>query len=168
VKLRHLEAWTEARRAHAAQYTQLLRDQGIQLPIEMPYARHVYHLYTIRTPQRDALQEALRAREIQAGIHYPVPVHLQPAYADLGYAAGDFPQTEQAAREVLLAQASDWAFLMTTGTAVPYAHRRFKLHVDRFHRLHDQVRAGRVDENLLREYEGKDTIFQEIDYRVFA
>jgi len=74
----------------------------------------------------------------------------------------------QAAREVLLAQASDWAFLMTTGTAVPYAHRRFKLHVDRFHRLHDQVRAGRVDENLLREYEGKDTIFQEIDYRVFA
>jgi len=101
VKLRHLEAWTEARRAHAAQYTQLLRDQGIQLPIEMPYARHVYHLYTIRTPQRDALQEALRAREIQAGIHYPVPVHLQPAYADLGYAAGDFPQTEQAAREVL-------------------------------------------------------------------
>lgn len=74
----------------------------------------------------------------------------------------------QAAREVLLAQSSDWAFIMTTGAAIPYAHRRFKLHIERFTRLWEQVREGRIDEAFLADCEGKDSAFQEIDYRIFA
>ncbi|HEU5453049.1 MAG TPA: DegT/DnrJ/EryC1/StrS family aminotransferase [Terriglobales bacterium] len=101
VKLRHLESWTEARRAKARRYDELLAGADLQLPREMPYARHVYHTYTIRSADRDALQKSLAAQQIQTGIHYPVPVHLQPAYADLGYGKGSFPQAEQAAREVL-------------------------------------------------------------------
>lgn len=101
VKLRHLGKWTEARRAHAARYGKLLEGCGVRLPQVMPYARHVYTVYTIRTSDRDALRAELRQRDIQTGIHYPVPVHLQPAYADLGYGRGTFPVAEQAAAEVL-------------------------------------------------------------------
>jgi dTDP-4-amino-4,6-dideoxygalactose transaminase len=101
VKLRHLDSWTEARRANAARYNQLLLESDVITPCEMPYAHHVYHVYVVRTPHRQSLQQALLNHEIQTGIHYPIPVHLQPAYADLGYAAGDFPCAEQAAREVL-------------------------------------------------------------------
>jgi dTDP-4-amino-4,6-dideoxygalactose transaminase len=101
VKLRHLETWTAARRAHAARYTRLLDGGSLQLPAEMPYARHVYHVYAVRTAQRASLQQALNDAGIQTGIHYPIPVHLLPAYADLGYGAGDFPCAEQAANEVL-------------------------------------------------------------------
>jgi len=67
----------------------------------MPHARHVYHIYAVRTPERQKWQEALQARGIQTGIHYPIPVHLLPAYADLGYKAGQFPHSELAAAEVL-------------------------------------------------------------------
>jgi dTDP-4-amino-4,6-dideoxygalactose transaminase len=67
----------------------------------MPYARHVYHVYAIRSSKRDALQKSLQAKEIQTNIHYPIPVHLQKAYADLEYRDGDFPESEQAADEVL-------------------------------------------------------------------
>lgn len=101
VKLRHLEAWTEARRAAAVRYDHLLADSGITTPHAMPGNRHVYHVYAVRTTQRQAWQEALQAQEIQTGIHYPIPVHLLPAYADLGYEAGDFPHAERAADEVL-------------------------------------------------------------------
>jgi dTDP-4-amino-4,6-dideoxygalactose transaminase len=101
VKLRHLEEWTQARRARAATYRTLLAESELQLPEEMPYARHVYHVFAVRTPQRDELQRALLAHGVQTGIHYPVPVHLQPAYADLGYNKGDFPCAERAANEVL-------------------------------------------------------------------
>jgi dTDP-4-amino-4,6-dideoxygalactose transaminase len=101
VKLRHLEQWTEARRAKARRYHELLAAADLQLPREMPFARHVYHVYTVRSGERDALQQALTAQQIQTGIHYPVPVHLQPAYSDLGYGAGSLPQAEKAAREVL-------------------------------------------------------------------
>jgi dTDP-4-amino-4,6-dideoxygalactose transaminase len=101
VKLRHLEAWTEARRTHADAYRQGLQAGGLQPPEEMPYARHVYHVFTVRSCQRDLLQEKLTAKGIQTGIHYPVPVHLQKAYSDLGYGAGDFPDSETAAKEVL-------------------------------------------------------------------
>jgi len=86
VKLRHLEQWTEARRAAVARYNQLLADSGVERPREMPWARHVYHTYTLRSQDRNGLQAALQAEGIQTGVHYPVPVHLQPAYADLGYA----------------------------------------------------------------------------------
>jgi dTDP-4-amino-4,6-dideoxygalactose transaminase len=101
VKLRHLEKWTEARRAHAARYGELLAGCGVRLPQAMPYARHVYHVYTIRSANRDSLRATLQQSEIQTGVHYPVPVHLQPAYANLGYARGSFPAAEQAAAEVL-------------------------------------------------------------------
>jgi dTDP-4-amino-4,6-dideoxygalactose transaminase/acetyltransferase-like isoleucine patch superfamily enzyme len=101
VKLHHLEAWTEARRAHAALYNKLLADSGVQTPAEMSYARHVYHIYAIRTSRRDHLLRTLHSQGIQAGIHYPIPVHLQEAYADLGYRLGSFPHSEQAAGEVL-------------------------------------------------------------------
>lgn len=101
VKLRHLEAWTEARRAAAARYDKLLAGSGVSLPAAMPDARHVYHIYAIRTQQRTAWQQALQAQGIQTGIHYPIPVHLLPAYADLGYKAGQFPHSEKAAAEVL-------------------------------------------------------------------
>ena len=67
----------------------------------MPYARHVYHVYSIRSADRDTLRAALQQREIQTGVHYPVPIHLQPAYADLGRTRGAFPMAEQAAAEVL-------------------------------------------------------------------
>jgi dTDP-4-amino-4,6-dideoxygalactose transaminase len=101
VKLRHLDSWTEARRAIVNKYNQLLADSGMELPTQMPWARHVYHAYTVRTKERGVVQAALEKEGIQTGIHYPVPVHLQPAYADLGYARGAFPHSEKAADEVL-------------------------------------------------------------------
>ena len=67
----------------------------------MPYARHVYHVYNVRSADRDSLRAELLRREIHTGIHYPMPVHLQPAHADLGYARGAFPVAEQACAEVL-------------------------------------------------------------------
>jgi dTDP-4-amino-4,6-dideoxygalactose transaminase len=101
VKLRHLDAWTEARRQHAALYNHLLVDADVQTPTEMPYVRHVYHVYGVRTPARDKLQEALQSKGIQTGIHYPIPVHLQKAYEEFGYKAGDLPVTEKASAELL-------------------------------------------------------------------
>lgn len=100
VKLRHLDDWTEGRRAHARRYDQLLAGV-VRTPVELPYARHVYHVYVIRSDERESLARALEAEGIHTGVHYPVPVHLQPAWADLGYAPGSFPVSEQAAREVL-------------------------------------------------------------------
>jgi dTDP-4-amino-4,6-dideoxygalactose transaminase len=101
VKLRHLDQWTEARRAVVRQYNELLLDSGVETPVEMPWARHVYHVYTLRVEDRDGLHAALQADGIQTGIHYPVPAHLQPAYADLGYGRGAFPRSEKAAEHVL-------------------------------------------------------------------
>jgi dTDP-4-amino-4,6-dideoxygalactose transaminase len=101
VKLRHLETWTEARRAVAARYDELLSTAGVARPACRDGVRHVRHVYAVRSPRRQAWQEALLAQGIQTGIHYPVPVHLQPAFAELGYGAGDFPHAEAAAREVL-------------------------------------------------------------------
>jgi len=101
VKLHHLETWTEARRAHATRYNALLSGSTVDTPTDMPYARHVYHVYAVRTSQRDVLQQSLHAQGIQTGIHYPIPIHLQAAYADLGYQSGSFPYSEQLARHVL-------------------------------------------------------------------
>lgn len=101
VKLRHLEAWTEARRSAAVRYDRLLAGSGVPTPEAMPYARHVYHIYAIRTLHRQAWQQALQEQGIQTGIHYPTPVHMLPAYADLGYKKGQFPHSEKAASEVL-------------------------------------------------------------------
>jgi dTDP-4-amino-4,6-dideoxygalactose transaminase len=101
VKLRHLDRWTEARREVVRQYDELLSDSGVETPTEMPWGRHVYHVYTLRTDDRDGLQAFLQAEGIQTSIHYPVPAHLQPAYADLGYGRGAFLRSERAAEQVL-------------------------------------------------------------------
>jgi dTDP-4-amino-4,6-dideoxygalactose transaminase len=101
VKLRHLEDWTEARRAAAARYDELLAGSGVPTPAARSDVRHVYHLYVVRTERRQDWQDALHQRGIQTAIHYPTPVHLLPAFADLGHRAGEFPHAERAAREVL-------------------------------------------------------------------
>ncbi len=101
VKLRHLETWTEKRRRVATWYAEALDREIVRLPEARPECRHVYHVYVVRTDDRERLREALAKHGIQTGIHYPIPVHLQPAHADLGYGAGDFPHAEAAAREVL-------------------------------------------------------------------
>lgn len=101
VKLEHLPAWNARRRAHADCYTELLSNLDVVTPYEPPHIKGVYHLYVIRVRQRDALVEYLKSQNIEAGIHYPVPLHLQPVYRELGYQRGDFPITEQAASEIL-------------------------------------------------------------------
>jgi dTDP-4-amino-4,6-dideoxygalactose transaminase len=101
VKLRYLDQWTDARRTHAAQYDALLADSGLKTPVAMPYGHHVYHVYVLRVSQREALQQKLNEQGIQTGIHYPIPVHLQKAFADLGHHKGDFPESELVAAEVL-------------------------------------------------------------------
>jgi dTDP-4-amino-4,6-dideoxygalactose transaminase len=100
VKLRHLDEWTEARRGHARRYDELLFNV-VQTPIEMPYARHVYHVYVVRTGVRERLERVLAEAGIQTVVHYPVPVHLQPAWSDLDYGPGSFPVAERAAGQVL-------------------------------------------------------------------
>jgi dTDP-4-amino-4,6-dideoxygalactose transaminase len=101
VKLRHLAAWTERRRAIARRYIEGLAGCGIGLPAEQPYARAVYHLFVIRHPRRDALMKALQERGIGTLIHYPFPLHLMPAFASLGGRAGELPVAERAAGEIL-------------------------------------------------------------------
>jgi len=101
VKLKHLDAWNAARRRHSQGYGELLADGPVVLPTEADYAESVYHLYVVRASDRDRLQRSLDERGISTGIHYPVPVHLQPAYRDLGYERGSFPVTEECAGQIL-------------------------------------------------------------------
>jgi dTDP-4-amino-4,6-dideoxygalactose transaminase len=101
VKLRYLDAWTEARRAHAVRYEELLRDSGIKLPAELAYARHVRHVYALMSPYRDEIQRELQSRQIGCAIHYPFAIYESEAHADLGYKHGDFPISERAGREQL-------------------------------------------------------------------
>jgi len=102
VKLRHLSRWQRARRSNAAEYTRLFSQvPGVMPPIEPEGCEHVFHQYTIRIEQRDALQRHLAARKIGCAVYYPCPLHLQPLYASLGHRAGDFPHSERAAQEVL-------------------------------------------------------------------
>ncbi len=101
VKLRHLDEWNAARRGLARQYNALLAGSGVTTPSEMPYASHVYHLYVIATQGRDGLRAYLSQRGVGTGIHYPVPVHLQPGYSDLGSGPGSFPVAERLAGRIL-------------------------------------------------------------------
>lgn len=101
VGLRHLEAWTERRRALAALYLRELEGAAVALPREQPYATANYHLFVVRHPRRDALAAALRERGVGTLVHYPVPLHLQKAFAALGGKTGDFPVAEAAAGEIL-------------------------------------------------------------------
>jgi dTDP-4-amino-4,6-dideoxygalactose transaminase len=101
VKLPHLEGWIDARRGHARLYGELLGEADLVLPVEVPPATHCYHLYVVRSPDRDGLRQHLEDHGIGTGIHYPMPIHYQPAYRALGYSEGDFPQAERASREIL-------------------------------------------------------------------
>ena len=101
VKLPHLPAWTEARRKLARRYDENLRQIGMQGPQPGPAGEHVYHVYAIRVPDRDRVRKELADAGVSTSIHYPIPVHLQPAYEGLGYHRGDFPETEQFAAETL-------------------------------------------------------------------
>jgi dTDP-4-amino-4,6-dideoxygalactose transaminase len=101
VKLRRLSEWNQRRREAAALYGSLLDPDLCRVPVVMPFAEHVFHVYAVRLKQRDTIQRALHAKHIQAGIHYPIPVHLQKGYADPAYPPGSFPEAERAAREVL-------------------------------------------------------------------
>jgi len=101
VKLRHLEGWTAARRRLAERYQERLGNLGLEVAREADGRRHVYHIFSIFHPDRDALQEHLGSTGIQTGKHYPVPVHLQQAYGSLGHKPGDFPVAEKVAAEQL-------------------------------------------------------------------
>ena len=111
VKLKHLEDWTNGRRRVAAKYKELLKDvEEIKLPKEMDYAKHVYHLFVIqvrgqesevRSQGRDELQKFLNDNGIATGLHYPIPLHLQPCFEHLGYKKGDFPVAEELAEQGL-------------------------------------------------------------------
>jgi dTDP-4-amino-4,6-dideoxygalactose transaminase len=101
-KLPHLEGWNALRRERAAEYNRLLANEtGVVLPFESEGSRGVYHLYVVRVPERDALMEHLKQAGIGTGIHYPIPLHLQKAYAHMSYGEGAFAVTEQAAGEIL-------------------------------------------------------------------
>jgi dTDP-4-amino-4,6-dideoxygalactose transaminase len=98
VKMRHVEAWTEARRKVARLYEKALAGiPGIVLPVERPGRRHVWHVYGIRVEaaRRDQIAKAMGEAGIATNLHYPIPVHLQPCFAELGYGPGDFPISEQ-------------------------------------------------------------------------
>lgn len=104
VKLRYLDEWTSARREVAAWYAEELAGiRDIELPVELPGRRHVWHVYSIRMPaaRRDAIFEELKRRGIGVALHYPTPLHLQPCFAELGHGPGSFPVAEQVAASVL-------------------------------------------------------------------
>jgi dTDP-4-amino-4,6-dideoxygalactose transaminase len=99
-KLPHLPRWTDLRRAHASFYNETL-SASVEKPVEGENAKHVYYMYVIRTTERDELMQYLKAKGIQCGVHYPVPLHVQPAYAHLGLTRGNFPIAEKLAEEIL-------------------------------------------------------------------
>jgi dTDP-4-amino-4,6-dideoxygalactose transaminase len=108
VKLPRLDAWSEARRERAARYTRLLREAGLEEFLTAPYVRedvrHIFHQYVVRVrppASRDRLAEHLKRHGVGTKVYYPVPLHLQPCFADLGHRPGDFPESERAARETL-------------------------------------------------------------------
>jgi dTDP-4-amino-4,6-dideoxygalactose transaminase len=102
VKLRHLDQWNAERRRAASGYGERLAGlSAVRTPRVAPWAEHVFHLYVIRVAERDRVLRGLREAGIEAGIHYPVPLHLQPAYRYLGYGSGDFPVTEEMANSIL-------------------------------------------------------------------
>lgn len=122
VKLRYLDQWNALRRQWAGLLNELLADSGAALPVTRPENEHVFHLYVVQVEERSAVQEFLKQRNIATGIHYPLPIHLQPAYAELGYKQGDFPVTEAAAKRIL----SLPMFAELTESEVRYIAEMFK------------------------------------------
>ena len=133
VKFRHLEAMAQARRRNADRYRQLFRQAGLEklivLPVQPEGLHHVYNQFVIRTPQRDQLREHLRNCGIPTEIYYPFPLHLQPAFAGLGYRPGEFPESEEASRQVLALpvfpqMTEEQQKMVVDGTADFFAERR--------------------------------------------
>jgi dTDP-4-amino-4,6-dideoxygalactose transaminase len=106
VKLRHLAKWTAGRQGRAARYRELFEAAKVAEFVKVPITpsteyEHVFNQFTIRAPRRDELREYLRGRGIPSDVYYPIPLHLQPAFAGLGYRGGEFPHSEAASREVI-------------------------------------------------------------------
>ncbi len=102
IKLKRLDNWNQSRRENAAHYNEVLSEiAGVTIPVEADFARSVYHLYVILVDKREKLQDFLNSKDIATGLHYPLPLHLQQAYAHLGYKEGDFPVTEEVAGRLL-------------------------------------------------------------------
>jgi dTDP-4-amino-4,6-dideoxygalactose transaminase len=102
VKLKYLSAWNEVRRRNAKLYNELLSDvSNVIIPVEADYAKHVYHIYAIRTQNRDEFISTLAEKDIHCGIHYPIPIHLQQAYKFLGNGTGSFPVAEKCCEELV-------------------------------------------------------------------
>ena len=101
VKLKYLDQWNGERRKKALMYKRMLEGTEVTCPVEREQARPVYHLFVIRTKRRNALQVFLKEKGIETLIHYPVPIHLQKAYTELGHRRGDLPVTEKVAHETL-------------------------------------------------------------------
>jgi dTDP-4-amino-4,6-dideoxygalactose transaminase len=101
VKVKHILDWTAGRRRVAHRYHELLAETPLQLPREASWAESAYHLYVVRHPKRDELKKHLEENKVGCALHYPLPLHLQKSYADLGCKEGDFPVSEKAARECL-------------------------------------------------------------------
>lgn len=105
VKFGHLEGWTDARRRNASRYDSLFEEMGLTEQVHLPVVkdgnRHIFHQYVIRVSHRDELEEFLRARGVGTGVYYPLPLHLQECFKDLGYKRGDLPESERAADETL-------------------------------------------------------------------
>jgi dTDP-4-amino-4,6-dideoxygalactose transaminase len=100
-KLKYLDGWNDQRRAIAKRYQERLKGQSVVLPVEAANTRHIYHLYVVQAEDRESLRDRLAQRGIETGLHYPIPLHLQEAYASLGYHKGDFPITEQMTQRIV-------------------------------------------------------------------
>lgn len=94
-KLGHLDEWNQSRRESAAAYRDALADTGVDLPVELPGREHVYHLFVVQTDDREEFRRILSEHQVQTAVHYPIPLHLEPAFSDLGYAKGAFPVAER-------------------------------------------------------------------------
>ena len=102
VKMKYIEKWTEKRRENAKIYDELLKETEVIVPYNgEPVSKHVYHLYVVRVKNRDEVWKKLNEKGVGAGVHYPIPLHLQPAFKELGYKEGDFPITEKISKEIL-------------------------------------------------------------------
>ena len=127
MKLKHLDDWNTARRKHAAVYSRELAGSGLRLLETLPDTESVYHIFPLFTAQRDDLREHLREAGISTGLHYPIPVHLQPAFQYLGHKKGDFPETERACEEVLslpmYPELSDEAVMSIVDSVLQFCHK---------------------------------------------
>ncbi len=128
VKLKYLDEWNEGRRKVAAKYNNLLRDAKVITPYVEPYNQHIYHQYTLRVQNRDGLGESLKAKGIPWAVHYPIPLHVQPAFAHLKFRKGAFPVAEKVAAEVI----SLPIHTELTDEQVVYVANSIKEFVDRF------------------------------------